>query len=69
MIVRAKEKAEELKNQFRNVFSWIEKEYKVDLYRESNMCAIILANEVVNYTQDNSQKEYWIKVIEEISKL
>ncbi len=66
-------KAKELVDKFRNELSWIEKDHKVDLWREARQCAIICVDEIMLYypvanDDENSQRfhEYWLSVKEQI---
>ena len=68
-----KEKAIELVSKFRNEFGWVEKDYNVDLYRDTKQCALIAVDEIIN-SVDNEHvsdifNEFWQNVKQEIEKL
>ena len=68
------EKAKELLNKFRSEFDWVEKDYAVDLYRDTKQCALIAVDEIINckhgWNKSTSKfVEYWNQVKEEIKKL
>jgi len=72
-----KEKAKELVEKFRKEYEWVEKDFTIDLYRDSKQCALICVDEVIKtYTNKNAtywlleeEVDYWQQVKTEIEKL
>jgi hypothetical protein len=70
-----KKKAKELVDKFINEFIWVEKDYNVDLYRDSKQCALIAVDEILKVCENEishcSDKTYfyWQEVKQEIEKL
>jgi hypothetical protein len=69
-----KEKAKELLIKFRNEFDWVEKDYNIDLYRDTKQCALIAVDEIINsrkkhLVQSIKFYEYWQEVKQEIKLL
>lgn len=69
-------KAKELVDKFRNEFKWVEKDYPIDLYRDTRQCALIAADEIIialKFTNDSKyyveQNKYWESIKYEINKL
>ena len=72
-----KEKAKELFDKFRKEFDWVERDYPIDLYRDTRQCALIAVDEILKVVniwsalnmQKSSQVIYWEEVKQEIEKL
>jgi hypothetical protein len=54
----AKEKAKQLVDKFRNEFNWVEKDFNVDLYRDTRQCALIAVDEIIELLNRISKPEY-----------
>ena len=67
-----KEKAKKLVDKFRKEFDWVERDYSIDLYRDTKQCALIAVDELIKETQfevPNIRQRYWQQVKQEINKL
>lgn len=68
-----KEKAKELFDKFRKEFDWVERDYPIDLYRDTRQCALIAVDEILNvvsfYNDSQAEVTYWQEVKKEIEKL
>lgn len=75
-------KAKELVDKFRNEFKWVEKDYPIDLYRDTKQCAIIavelrlehdfwMDEDYAKHLGESLEgtEEFWEQVKEEINKL
>lgn len=69
-----KEKAIELFDKFKDEFNWVEKDYNIDLYRDTKQCALIAVDEILDDGNASSPFEeyrimYWNEVKKEIQNL
>jgi hypothetical protein len=54
MTTSPKEKAQALVDKFRNELSWIERDYKVDLWRDAKQCAALCIQEIIEVLDEIS---------------
>lgn len=68
-----KEKAKELFDKFRKEFDWVERDYPIDLYRDTRQCALIAVGEILKvvsfYNDTQAEIAYWQEVKKKIEKL
>ena len=67
-----KEKAKKLVDKFRKEFDWVERDYSIDLYRDTKQCALIAVDELIYEAQfevPNIRQRYWLEVKQEIELL
>lgn len=75
-------KAKELVERFKKELSWLERDYKVDLWRDSMQCALICVDEILETRllldefsaltiscSEQQTLKFWLRVKEAITKL